>query len=82
MPARFSAMEVFLLLLDEIDDAIAMLRSLWPRVLVLALGFSLSLATGFALLQSPRLALPLTALLLSAMLVDHIRRRRLAGTSG
>lgn len=68
-------MEVFLLLLDEIDDAVAMLRSAWPRLLGLSLAFALLFATGFAFLHFPRLVLPLVAVLLSATLFERLRRR-------
>lgn len=74
-------MEVFLLLLDEIDDAVAMLRSAWPRLLGLSLAFSLLLATGFGYLHFPRLALPLVAVLLSATLFERLRRRHRVETA-
>lgn len=71
-------MEVFLLLLDEIDDAVAVLRSLWPRLLGLLLAFTLLGATGFVFLSFPRLALPLVAAVLSITLFERLRRRRFA----
>lgn len=74
-------MEVFLLWLDELDDAVAMLRSLWPRLLGLCVAFVLLLGTGFALLRFPHLILPVAALGLSASLVDRVRRRLAADTN-
>lgn len=71
-------MEVFLLLLDEIDDAVAVLRSLWPRLLGLLLAFTLLVATGFVFLSFPHLALPLVAAVLSITLFERLRRRRFA----
>ncbi len=68
-------MEIFLQLLDEIDDAVALLRSAWPRLLGLMLAFSLLLATGFGFLHYPRLGLPLGAAVLSAVLFERLRRR-------
>lgn len=68
-------MEVFLLLLEQIDDTVAMLRSAWPVTLGLALACSLLLATGFTLLQFPRLALPAVAVVLGATLFERLRRR-------
>lgn len=75
-------MEVFLLWLDELDDALAMLRSLWPRLLGLGLACVLLLGTGFAFLKLPHLVLPVAALLLGATLIERVRRRWAVGPSG
>lgn len=75
-------MEVLLLLLDEIDDAVTVLRSLWSRIVGLLLASVLLLATGFAFLSFPQLALLVIALLLSATLLERIRRRRLEAVGG
>ncbi len=67
-------MEVFLLLFDEIDDAVAVLRSLWPRIVGVLLAVALLLATGFIFLRFP---VPAIAVLLSATLLGRARRRLL-----
>lgn len=74
-------MEVFLLWLDELDDAIVMLRSLWPRLLGLAVALALMLGTGFAFLRFPQLFLVVVAVILSAALIERVRRRRAAGVA-
>lgn len=66
-------MEIFLLLLDELDDAAATARMLLPRVLgfLLALGvFALSVG---AALYWPVLAITVLLLALSVALVSALR---------
>ncbi len=74
-------MEVFLLLADEIDDAVAILRSLWPRLFGLVVAISLLFVTGFAVRSFPRATLPVVAVLLSATLFERLRRRHLEASS-
>jgi hypothetical protein len=60
--------EVFLLLLDELDDAFAVLWTLLPRLLGVLSAGALLFATGFAFLRLPALAIPSAALLIGATL--------------
>lgn len=53
-------MEIFLLLLDELDDAVAVLGSLAHRIVGFLLALSLFSLTGFLLVQLP---LPIMTLL-------------------
>lgn len=53
-------MEIFLLLLDELDDAVAVLGSLAYRIIGFLFALSLFGLTGFLLVQLP---LPIMALL-------------------
>ncbi|HEX7116652.1 MAG TPA: hypothetical protein VF193_16110 [Steroidobacter sp.] len=70
-------MEFLLQWVDELDDALGMLRHLAPRILGLLLALGLFLATGFALLLAPAVVLPALALVLSFLLiVESVRRRR------
>jgi hypothetical protein len=68
-------MEVFLLWMDDLDDAAVAFWTLLPRVVgfLSALGFFI--ATGFACLRLPELAAPSLALLLVATLLYRARRR-------
>ena len=68
-------MEVFLLWMDDLDDAAVALWTLLPRALgfLSALGFFI--ATGFACQRLPALAAPAAALLLVATLLYRARRR-------
>jgi hypothetical protein len=75
-------MEFMLLWADDLDDALGALRHLAPRILGLLLALGLFAATGFALVLAPQLTLAAIALVLSATLVETVRRRRAAiGTS-
>jgi hypothetical protein len=69
-------MEFLLLWADNLDDAVHALRHLIPKLLGLTLALSLFVATGFALVRSPHIALGAMGLLLSASLIEAIRRRR------
>ncbi|HEX7013617.1 MAG TPA: hypothetical protein VF161_12755 [Steroidobacteraceae bacterium] len=76
-------MEFLLLWADELDDALAMLRHLAPRILGLLLALGLFLATGFALLLAPQVVLPALALALSFLLIiESVRRRRARVSTG
>jgi hypothetical protein len=55
-------MENLLLILDEIDDAVAVLRSLWPQLLGFMLASGLFAATVLAAMQWPMTAVLLLAL--------------------
>lgn len=67
-------MEFFLLLFDEIDDALTVLWSALPRLLGMLSALALLLATGFAFLRLPALAIPSVALLFAATLLYRVRR--------
>ncbi len=69
-------MEFLLLWADNLDDALHALRHLIPKLLGLTLALSLFVATGFALVRSPHIALGAIGLVLSASLIEAIRRRR------
>ena len=66
-------MEVFLLLLDEIDDAVAVLWSLLPRMLAVFATGALLVGTGFAFLRLPELAIPSATLLIGAALLYRVQ---------
>jgi hypothetical protein len=69
-------MEFLLLWADELDDALAALRHLLPGIFSFLLAATLFVATGFAVVLAPHVALPALALVLSATLVEAVRRRR------
>lgn len=69
-------MEVLLQLFDEMDDALAVARTLWPRILGLVLAGALFVATGLAMALHPPLAAATTLVLIMAILFEHLRRRR------
>jgi hypothetical protein len=68
-------MEFLLLWADELDDAMAVLRHYAPRILGLLVAVALFAATGFALVVAPHVTLAAFAVLLSATLVESLRRR-------
>jgi len=72
-------MEFLLLWADDLDDAIGAARHLLPKILGLLAATALFAATGFALVLAPQLTLAGLALLLSATLLEVVRRRRLHG---
>ena len=69
-------MEFLLLWADEHDDAMGALRHLLPGILSFLLAVALFAATGFAVVLAPHVTLPALALILSATLVESVRRRR------
>jgi hypothetical protein len=69
-------MEFLLLWVDELDDALAVLRHYASRILGLIVALALFAATGFALILVPHITLAVFALVLSATLFESLRRRR------
>jgi len=69
-------MEFLLLWADNFDDAVHAVRHLAPRLLGLLLAILLFVVTGFALILAPQVALGCIGLVLSASLIEAIRRRR------
>lgn len=75
-------MEFLLLWADNLDDAVGALRHLAPKILGLLAAFALFALTGFALVLAPQATLAVIGLVLSAALVEHLRRRRAAPANG
>jgi hypothetical protein len=73
-------MEFMLLWADDLDDALCALRHLAPKILGFMEAFALFAATGFALVLAPQATLAIIGVVLSASLVEGIRRRRRAAT--
>ena len=71
-------MEFLLLWADNVDDAVGAARHLAPKILSFLAAFALFVLTGFALLLAPHATLALLGLVLSASLVEQVRRRRAA----
>ena len=71
-------MEFLLLWADNVDDALCALRHLAPKILSFVAAFALFALTGFALVLAPQATLAAIGLVLSASLVEHVRRRRSA----
>lgn len=69
-------MEFLLLWVDDLDDALGALRHLAPKILGFVAAFALFAATGFALVLAPHATLAAIGLVLSASLIEHVRRRR------
>lgn len=69
-------MEFLLLWADNFDDAVHAVRHLAPKLLALLFAASLFALTGFALIRSPHITLGCIGLVLSASLVETLRRRR------
>ncbi len=67
-------MEVFLLWMDDLDDAVVALWALLPRALGCLAAVVVFIATGIACLRLPALAVPSVALLLLATLLYRVRR--------
>jgi hypothetical protein len=68
-------MEVFLLWMDDLDDAAVALWTLLPRAIGFLSALGVFIATGLACLRLPALAAPSMALLLVATLLYRARRR-------
>jgi hypothetical protein len=71
-------MEFLLLWADNLDDALGALRHLAPKILGIIAAFALFAATGFALVLAPEAALGVIGLIMSASLIEAVRRRRTA----
>ena len=71
-------MEFLLLWADNLDDALGALRHLAPKILGSIAAFALFAATGFALVLAPQAALAAIGLIMSASLIEAVRRRRAA----
>lgn len=69
-------MEFLLLWADNLDDALCALRHLAPKILSFVAAFVLFAASGFALVLAPQVTLVAIALVLSATLIEYVRRRR------
>jgi ABC-type transport system involved in cytochrome bd biosynthesis fused ATPase/permease subunit len=69
-------MEILLLLVDELDDAIGALRHIAPKIIGVLVACALVIGTGFALMQVPHAPLAVIALTLSATLIEAARRHR------
>ncbi|MGH8178520.1 MAG: hypothetical protein ACREV5_19865 [Steroidobacter sp.] len=69
-------MEFLLLWVDDLDDAIGAVRHLAPKIIGLTAALVLSGATGFALVHATQPTLAAAAVVLSASLIEVIRRRR------
>jgi hypothetical protein len=74
-------MEFLLLWIDDLDDAMGALRHLAPKILGLLFALALFATTGLALSLAPQATLALAALVLSASLLETVRRRRLERAS-
>jgi hypothetical protein len=74
-------MEFLLLWADNLDDALGALRHLAPKILGFIAAFALFAATGFALVLAPEAALGVVVLIMSASLIEAVRRRRTAVTA-
>jgi uncharacterized membrane protein len=72
-------MEFLLLWADEFDDAVGAAGHLLPKMLGLLAAIALFAATGFALVLAPQLTLAALAVMLSATLIEIVRRRRFDG---
>jgi Flp pilus assembly protein TadB len=71
-------MEFLLLWIDELDDVLGALRHLAPKILGLFFAIVLFVGTVLALSLAPQATLAVAALVLSATLIEAVRRRRLA----
>jgi hypothetical protein len=72
-------MEFLLLWIDELDDAVGTLRHLAPKILGFVFAVALFIGTTLAFSLAPQATLAGAAgFVLSASLVEAVRRRRLA----
>ncbi len=69
-------MEFLLQWVDELDDALAVLRHYAPRIIGLLAAVALFAATCLALVHAPHVTLAVFAVVLSATLLETLRRRR------
>lgn len=72
-------MEDLLLVLDDLDDAVAVARHLAPRLLGFIAALALFSLTVLSFLFLPKVTLAATGVLLSIVLIDRVARRVLAG---
>jgi hypothetical protein len=70
-------MEFLLLWIDDLDDAVGALRHLAPKILGFLIALTLFAATGLALSLAPQATLSIAGLVLSASLIEAVRRRRI-----
>ena len=70
-------MEFLLLWIDDLDDAVGALRHKAAKILGFMFAIALFAGTGFALTFAPQATLAVVALVLSASLIENVRRRRL-----
>ena len=75
-------MEFLLLWADNFDDAIGAVRHLAPKLLGLLLAIALFALTGIALVIAPHALLAAVGLVLSAALVEAVRRRKRLAVDG
>ncbi len=73
-------MEFLLLWADNLDDALGAVRHLAPKLIGLLLAIALFAMTGIALILAPHALLAATGLILSAALVEGVRRKRRLAT--
>lgn len=71
-------MEFLLLWVDELDDAMGAARHLAPKVMGFLMAVALFAATALALVFAPQATLAVIAVMLSASLIEIVRRRRLS----
>ena len=71
-------MEIMLLWIDDLDDALGAVRHLAPKILGFLLALVLFAATGFALSFAPQATLAVAGILLSVSLLETLRRRRVS----
>ena len=69
-------MENFLLLLDELDDLVAMVGALWRPVAGFLTAVALFFATGFVFYSMPILAEAIALVLVILGVIDTFRERR------
>lgn len=69
-------MEFLLLWADNLDDAMGAARHLAPKVIGFLIAVALFTATGLALVFAPHATLAASAVVLSASLIEIVRRRR------
>ena len=69
-------LKFLLLWIDDLDDAFGAFRHLAPKILSFLFAALLFAATGFALTLAPQATLAAVGLVLSASLLQTVRRRR------
>lgn len=69
-------MEILLLWVDELDDAVGALRHLTPKILGFLFAISLFVGTALAFSLAPQATLGVVAFVLSASLVEAVRRKK------
>jgi preprotein translocase subunit SecY len=68
-------MEVFLLWIDELDDALGAARHLAPKFIGFLSAIALFAGTVFALSLAPQVTLSIVGVVLTASLGEAVRRR-------